>query len=132
MGLADKLKQKLHKFMERPGATISLAPFEALLPRIDALEDELRALSDEELTVRAVALRERLTAADGAAEAKDKDKAEGKKDKEPDYVDSASRVQPVPIHDDDMVEICALGREAGRRALDERAFDVQLLGAMAM
>jgi preprotein translocase subunit SecA len=31
-----------------------------------------------------------------------------------------------------LTEICALGREAGRRALGERAFDVQLLGAMAM
>ncbi|HEY2796084.1 MAG TPA: accessory Sec system translocase SecA2, partial [Micromonosporaceae bacterium] len=33
---------------------------------------------------------------------------------------------------DQIVEVCALGREAGRRALGERAFDVQLFGAMAM
>ena len=32
----------------------------------------------------------------------------------------------------DFVEACALGREAGRRALGERAFDVQLLGAMVL
>ncbi|GGL03658.1 accessory Sec system translocase SecA2 [Mangrovihabitans endophyticus] len=32
----------------------------------------------------------------------------------------------------DHVEICAVGREAARRALDERPFDVQLLGAMAL
>jgi preprotein translocase subunit SecA len=51
---------------------------------------------------------------------------------QPEFVDVNSRVKAVPIHDDDMVEICALGREAGRRALGERAFDVQLLGAMAM
>jgi preprotein translocase subunit SecA len=33
---------------------------------------------------------------------------------------------------DQLIEVCALGREAGRRALGERAFDVQLFGAMAM
>ncbi|WP_370946934.1 accessory Sec system translocase SecA2 [Amycolatopsis sp. cg5] len=34
--------------------------------------------------------------------------------------------------DDELIEICALGREAARRALDERAFDVQLLGAIGL
>jgi preprotein translocase subunit SecA len=33
---------------------------------------------------------------------------------------------------DQLVEICALGREAARRALGERAFDVQLLGTMGL
>src|SRR5690606_15499930 len=33
---------------------------------------------------------------------------------------------------EDMVEICAIGREAADRALGERPYDVQLLGAMAM
>ena len=32
----------------------------------------------------------------------------------------------------DFVEACALGREAAERALDERPYDVQLLGALAM
>jgi preprotein translocase subunit SecA len=130
MGLADKLKQKLSKFMERPGATISLVPFEALLPRIDALENELRELSDDQLTERAVALRERLTVPADDAERPAADT--GETAAQPEFVDVNSRVKAVPIHDDDMVEICALGREAGRRALGERAFDVQLLGAMAM
>ncbi|NUT35751.1 MAG: accessory Sec system translocase SecA2 [Hamadaea sp.] len=121
MGLADKLKRKLRTFMERPGATVSLAPFEALLPKIDALEEELRALTDDEFTERANALRERLSA--DAPEEPAEQRA---------YVDAHSRVKPAPIDDDDLVEICALGREAGRRALDERAFDTQLLGAMAM
>ncbi len=34
--------------------------------------------------------------------------------------------------DDQLVELCALGREAARRALGERAFDVQLLGTMGL
>src|SRR6185436_16188473 len=33
---------------------------------------------------------------------------------------------------DQMVEICAIGREAARRALDQRAYDVQLLGVMSL
>ncbi|WP_410605331.1 accessory Sec system translocase SecA2 [Amycolatopsis sp. lyj-90] len=33
---------------------------------------------------------------------------------------------------DQLVEVCALGREAARRALGERAFDVQLLGTMGL
>jgi preprotein translocase subunit SecA len=32
----------------------------------------------------------------------------------------------------DLAELCALGREAARRALGERAFDVQLLGAVGL
>jgi preprotein translocase subunit SecA len=34
--------------------------------------------------------------------------------------------------DDQLVQVCALGREAARRALGERAFDVQLLGTMGL
>ena len=34
--------------------------------------------------------------------------------------------------DDQLVEVCALGREAARRKLGERAFDVQLLGTMGL
>lgn len=143
--------------MERPGATVSLAPFEALLPRIEALEGELRGLTDAELTERATALRIRLsgdTATDpgtagafgqqgaDAEDTEDTGSAEAVSDKagpgqvgQPagrSYVDVRSRAKPAEIDGDDLVEICALGREAGRRALSERAFDVQLLGAMAM
>jgi len=32
----------------------------------------------------------------------------------------------------ELVEICAVGREAARRSLDQRPYDVQLLGAMAL
>ncbi|MGH3098947.1 MAG: accessory Sec system translocase SecA2, partial [Streptosporangiales bacterium] len=34
--------------------------------------------------------------------------------------------------DDQLMELCALGREAARRGLDERPYDVQLLGTLAM
>lgn len=34
--------------------------------------------------------------------------------------------------DKELIELCALGREAARRALDERPYDVQLLGTMQL
>jgi len=34
--------------------------------------------------------------------------------------------------DDELVKLCSLGREAGRRVLNERAFDTQLLGTMGL
>ncbi|MFJ9555186.1 accessory Sec system translocase SecA2 [Nocardiopsis sp. NPDC101807] len=38
----------------------------------------------------------------------------------------------LPYDRNDLVSLCAVGREAARRSLDERPFDVQLLGVMAL
>ncbi|MBB6118637.1 accessory Sec system translocase SecA2 [Nocardiopsis algeriensis] len=38
----------------------------------------------------------------------------------------------LPYSRDDLVRLCAVGREAARRSLGERPFDVQLLGVMAL
>ncbi|MBB4933475.1 preprotein translocase subunit SecA [Lipingzhangella halophila] len=38
----------------------------------------------------------------------------------------------LPYESADLVELCATGREAARRSLDERPYDVQLLGVMAL
>ena len=89
MGVSQRLKKRFRKFLQRPGTTVDLAPFEKRLPAIEALEDDLKELDDEALTAK-------------AAEATD------------------------------FTDICAVGREAARRAIDERPFDVQLLGAMAL
>ncbi len=89
MGIAQSLKFRARRMLQRPGATIDLASFRARLPKIEELEPALMELSDEELTEFA-----------GETE--------------------------------DLVEICAIGREAARRALGERAYDVQLLGVMAL
>ena len=97
--VTKRIGQVLRRLIERP-ASVSLAKYEKLLPQIEQREDEVRALSDDELTARAGKLR----------------------DGEPS--DSFSNEQ--------LIEICALGREAGRRALGERAFDVQLLGVMGL
>jgi preprotein translocase subunit SecA len=89
MSVAQLLKIKVRRMLQRPGATIELAPLRAHLPKVQAREKALTGLSDEELTELA-----------GQAE--------------------------------DLVEICAIGREAANRALDERPYDVQLLGSMAL
>ena len=88
---------RVRRFLQKPGS-VDLAPSEALLPRIGAREDALRALTDAELTARARDLRRRA--------------------------DTAS--------DDWLVELCAVGREAARRALGERPYDVQLLGTLQL
>src|SRR4051812_13042442 len=89
MGVSQKLKSRLRKFLQRPGTTVDLAPLEKLLPAIEEREAELEALDDAALTEAAAAA-------------------------------------------EDYTEICAVGREAARRALDQRPYDVQLLGAMAL
>jgi preprotein translocase subunit SecA len=87
--LAQRLKNKARRFLERPGTVVGLRRYEEMLPEIEALEEGLRELDDAELTERA------------------------RQAEEP-------------------VDICAIGREAARRALDERPYDVQLLGVLAM
>jgi preprotein translocase subunit SecA len=83
------IRDRVRRLLQKPG-TADLAPFEKLLPEIEAREQRLRALTDAELTA----------AAAGA----------GRSD----------------------AELCAFGREAARRALGERPYDVQLLGTLAM
>jgi preprotein translocase subunit SecA len=87
--LAQRLKNKARRFLERPGTVVSLRRYEDLLPEIEQREPDLQELDDAALTAAAASA-------------------------------------------DDLVEICAIGREAARRALGERPYDVQLLGVMAM
>ncbi|WP_173037098.1 accessory Sec system translocase SecA2 [Phytohabitans flavus] len=89
MGVSQRLKSRMQRFLQRPGTTVDLGPLEKLLPKIGSRAEKLADLSDAELT-------------EAAAEAID-------------YVD-----------------ICAFGREAARRGLDQTPYDVQLLGAMAL
>ncbi|MFB6393211.1 accessory Sec system translocase SecA2 [Polymorphospora lycopeni] len=89
MGVSQRLKNRVRRFLQRPGTTVDLAPLEKLLPAIEKREDELAALDDAELTEAA-----------GKAES--------------------------------FTDICAVGREAAKRGLDQRPYDVQLLGAMSL
>ncbi|WP_344081859.1 accessory Sec system translocase SecA2 [Luedemannella helvata] len=89
MGVADRMKIGMRKFLQRPGTTVDLRPLEKLLPDIEAREEAVQELSDAELTEAA-----------GSAE--------------------------------ELVEICALGREAAVRGLGQRPYDVQVVGALAL
>ena len=89
MGVSQRVKSRFRKFLQRPGTTVDLGPFQKRLAAIEAREEPLRELDDEA-----------LTAAAGEAS--------------------------------DFTEICAIGREAAWRALEQRPYDVQLLGVMAL
>ncbi|MET0419569.1 MAG: DEAD/DEAH box helicase, partial [Actinoplanes sp.] len=89
MGVSQRLKSRFRKFLQRPGTTVDLAPFQKRLPAIEAREEALRELDDEALTA-------------AAREASD------------------------------FEEICAVGREAAWRGIEQRPYDVQLLGVMAL
>jgi preprotein translocase subunit SecA len=89
MGVSQRFKNRFRKFLQRPGTTVDLGPFEKRLTAIEAREEALRELDDEALT-------------EAAGEASDE------------------------------TEICAVGREAAWRALEQRPYDVQLVGAMAL
>ncbi|KHF44031.1 accessory Sec system translocase SecA2 [Saccharomonospora viridis] len=114
MALLSRVGTRLKRLLSRP-ASVDLARYEALLPRIGELEPELEELSDTELAERAAALRRLGDLRDDSSGAR----RDTKKARETDF-------------DDMLVEVCALGREAARRALGERAFDVQLLGTMGL
>src|SRR6266508_78394 len=107
--VAERLKARFQRFMERPGTTVDLRPLWKLLPAVEEAEEGLSELTDEELTAQARALREACAPP-----------AEG----EPDGDD--------PTSAETLVTVCALAREAAKRGLDQRPFDVQLVGALAM
>src|SRR5690349_14763279 len=97
------------RFLERPGATVDLAPMRAALPVAGKREPALAKLSDAELTAKAVAWR-----AEAAS------------------VPPAKRKKKLTGRLDARAELCALGREAARRGLGLRPYDVQLIGAQAL
>ncbi|MGQ0744598.1 MAG: preprotein translocase subunit SecA [Acidimicrobiales bacterium] len=78
----------------------------SLVPDINALEPETRALSDADLAARTVSFRERIDRAG------------------PDQMDDALN--------DLLVEAFAVVREAARRVIGQRHYDVQLMGGAAL
>ncbi|MCA1655300.1 MAG: accessory Sec system translocase SecA2, partial [Pseudonocardiaceae bacterium] len=97
-----RVKDRFSRFLDRP-ATVDISRYEGLLTSIEWREKKVGELSDEELTGAATKLR--------------------RGGDEPGVRDFTEK---------ELVELCALGREAAKRTLDERPYDVQLLGAMEL
>ena len=91
----------------------------ALRPRvaeISALEPEISALSDDALRSRLAGIRSRVQDAVRSL---------------PEKLDER-RTTVREILDAELVEVFAIVREAGRRALEQRHYDVQLMGGMVL
>jgi preprotein translocase subunit SecA len=106
------LRTRFHRFLERPGSTVDLGPFEALLPEVAAREERLSRLTDAELSAEAALLRA--------------DHPHGPDAGPHRGVWQTNRDRTA------LIAVCALAREAAVRGLGQRPFDVQLVGALAM
>ncbi len=87
-----------------------------MLAAVNGLEPELEVLTDDALTARFAAIRERIRS----------EVADLPSEREP----RRQRVQAVL--DADLVEVFAIVREASRRTLGMRHFDVQLVGGVVL
>ncbi len=100
----------------------TLKRFAPMLAKCNAFESEIKALSDSDFPLRTAALRERVAElfAAIAVPANNDDKREERKQAE---IAALNEVLP---------EAFALCREAARRSIGLRHFDVQLLGGMVL
>src|SRR5579859_1670310 len=100
----------------------TLKRFRPAIERINALEGEIKALPDAEFPRRTEALRERVAELFKTigVPADDEDKREERKKAE------------ISALDEVLPEAFALCREAGRRAIGLRHFDVQLVGGIVL
>ncbi len=91
----------------RAGEGKKARALQGIVPDINAFEPEMEALSDEELAHKTVEFRERLDRGEGETELADR-------------------------LNDLLVESFAVVREAARRVIGQRHFDVQLMGGAAL
>ena len=101
-----------------------------LMPRVEAvnaLEPSMRKLSDEELRAKTDEFRQRIQ--DRLTHIPDEPDADQDRRKELD----AERIKAInEVLDELLVEAFAVVREGGRRVLNMRHFDVQLIGGMVL
>ncbi len=90
---------------------------------INALEDEMRALSDDELREKSRELKRRHLGGNGVSVADGDEGADDTDGHDGDDLESLDEL---------LVEAFALVREASRRVLGMRHFDVQLIGGMVL
>ncbi|HEY5172111.1 MAG TPA: preprotein translocase subunit SecA [Acidimicrobiia bacterium] len=107
MGLFNKI---LHA-----GEGRRLKAVQAIVPEVNALEPEIERLSDEQLVAKTAEFRQQVDRARSGAKNPDHEK---------DVV--------ADVLDDVLPEAFAVVREAGRRVLGQRHFDVQIMGGAAL
>jgi preprotein translocase subunit SecA len=107
MGLLNKI---LHV-----GEGRRLKAVQAIVPEVNALEPEIERLSDEQLWAKTAEFKQRVERARSEAKGPDHEK---------DLV--------ADVLDDLLPEAFAVVREAGRRVLGQRHFDVQVMGGAAL
>jgi preprotein translocase subunit SecA len=107
MGLFNKI---LHA-----GEGKRLKAVQAIVPEVNALEPEIQGLSDEQLAAKTAEFKQRVDRA--RSEAKN---ADHEKDAVADVLDDA------------LPEAFAVVREAGKRVLGQRHYDVQIMGGAAL
>jgi preprotein translocase subunit SecA len=107
MGLFNKI---LHA-----GEGRRLKAVQAIVPEVNALEPEIERLSDEQLAAKTTDFKQQVDRARSQA-------------KDPDHEQNLV----ADVLDDVLPEAFAVVREAGRRVLGQRHFDVQVMGGAAL
>src|SRR5713226_3179110 len=101
-----------------------------MLPRVEAitaLEPEIQKLSDEQLRARTEEFRARVQ--ERLSHIADEPDADPDRQKQ---IDTERNQALKEVLDELLVDACAVVREAGRRVLNMRHFDVQLIGGMVL
>ncbi len=113
-----------------------LKKIQPIVDEINALEEGLKSLSDEELKARANRVREEITAANKALEPEIREIQElvSTAASEQERNKQKKRLKEVKnrILDEKMPEVFAMVREASCRTIGLRHFDVQLLGGIVL
>src|SRR5436853_5844165 len=107
MGLLNKIRHV--------GEGRRLKAVQAIVPEVNALEPDIERLSDEQLWAKTAEFKQRVERARSEAKGPDHEK---------DVV--------ADVLDDLLPEAFAVVREAGRRVLGQRHFDVQVMGGAAL
>ncbi|MGH9531389.1 MAG: preprotein translocase subunit SecA, partial [Terriglobales bacterium] len=103
-----------------------------MVDRINALEPEVQGLTDDKLAAKTGEFRTRITEILKPYDAEVEQAAElGDADRVKD-AESQRETELKRVLDDLLPEAFAVVREAGRRALDMRHFDVQLIGGLVL
>ncbi|MGH9522754.1 MAG: DEAD/DEAH box helicase, partial [Terriglobales bacterium] len=98
-----------------------------IVQRIGAMETDMKALSDEQLRAKTEEFRQRIR--ERVAKIADEPDASSERLKE---IEDERRKAENEVLGDILPEAFAVVREAGRRALNMRHFDVQLIGGMVL